>query len=523
MLVNFLGRIIEGGWLIALLGIPVFFNPYTTRVFEADKTFLLRSLAAIMLVAWLVRSLINQAHLKNTIKTYRLPVILVFALAIIYFISSIFSITPYFSFWGYFLREEGFYTMVCYLLIFFIILSELREREQLDRIINTIILSATVLSLYGILQHYKIDTVSWAAGERTRVTTTLGNPIFAGAYLIMVIPLILSRGLQSISLGLRQKLPAIISYTLILSINLYCMLLTKSRGPFIGLLISVFFYFILFVRLKQARWLFRSMIIISIIVITFFVVLNIPQGPLSGIRKHFGRFAELYEMEKGGGKVRLLIWEGAVSILKDSPERIAFGHGLESLFPLYHKHIPPAFGRFEGSAIPDHSHNETFDILITSGFLGLLAYLVIISLLLYYVLARLGFFPSPYARRLFFISISGGFLIGLLLPLFLNKVMFIGLTMPFGFLAGLIVYLLFTWQTERVKETPTQETLLLIGLISAIIGHFVELQFGIGVTSTRLHFWVYIALALYILRSCQTAPTGLPSVAPTGLPSVADH
>jgi len=364
MLVKFCSRIIEACWLVALAGIPIFFNPYTTRVFESDKTYLLRSITVIMLLAWLIKKsaegLALDAPLKE--KGNRIILFSVLALGIVYLVSSALSIAPYFSFEGYFLRREGFYVLACYIITFFIVLTNLKEQGQLSRLLHTMILSATVVSVYGILQYFKIDTVAWAGGERTRVSTTLGGPIFAGAYLIIVIPLILAHLMEYITSGFRKNIAIIILYFLVLAINIYCMLLTKSRGPFVGFIISLFLFFILFVRLRQMKRLFLSMIAITVIFITFLVVLNIPQGPLSGLQPHFGRIAQIYETEGGGGKVRLLIWESAIDILKSSPQRLAFGHGLESLFPLYHKHIPSSFGRYEGSSIPDWNRFSRFII-----------------------------------------------------------------------------------------------------------------------------------------------------------------
>lgn len=489
---------------MALAGIPVFFNPYTTRVFESDKTYLLRSITIVMFLAWLIKKSAEGFSLDAPLKEKGTRTILlsVLALGTVYFVSSALSITPYFSFKGYFLREEGFYTLACYIVTFFIVLGNLKEQGQLNRLIHTIILSATIVSAYGILQYFKIDTVAWAGGERTRVTTTLGGPIFAGAYLIIVIPLILARLMEHITSGLRKNITIIILYALVLAINIYCMFLTKSRGPFVGFIISLFLYFILFVRLRQMKRLFISVAAVIIILVAFLAILNIPNGPLSGLQKHLGRISQLYEME-GSGKVRLLIWEGAIEILKSSPQRLAFGHGLESLFPLYHKHIPSSFGRYEGSAIPDHSHNDTFDILITSGIIGLLTYLGIISLLPYYTFNRLGFFTSLYSRKLFILSLGGGLALGLIIPVILGKIIFIGLTIPFGFMAGLFSYLLLTWKTQPVSDG--NNLILLVGLISAIIGNFAELQFGMGVTATRLYFWVYIAIILFIINALPQA------------------
>ena len=53
----FCDRIIEAGWLVAIVVVPLFFNVYSSRVFEPDKLSLLRSIALVMIAAWLVRTL----------------------------------------------------------------------------------------------------------------------------------------------------------------------------------------------------------------------------------------------------------------------------------------------------------------------------------------------------------------------------------------------------------------------------------------------------------------------------------
>ena len=47
--------IIEAGWLAALIIAPLFFNTYSSRVFEPDKISLIRSISLVMLLAYLVK------------------------------------------------------------------------------------------------------------------------------------------------------------------------------------------------------------------------------------------------------------------------------------------------------------------------------------------------------------------------------------------------------------------------------------------------------------------------------------
>ena len=47
--------VLEAGWLLALAIIPLFFNVYSSRVFEPDKLAILRSIATLMALAIVAR------------------------------------------------------------------------------------------------------------------------------------------------------------------------------------------------------------------------------------------------------------------------------------------------------------------------------------------------------------------------------------------------------------------------------------------------------------------------------------
>ena len=146
--------------------------------------------------------------------------------------------------------------------------------------------------------------------------------------------------------------------------------------------------------------------------------------------------------------------------------------------------------------MPDHSHNDTFDCLITGGIISLAIYLGIIALIIYLSLRRLEIIKQSPIR--FFGICTAGVLLGILVPYIITgKMIFLGLGIPFGLLFAIICYLLmigFKSSTTPISGLPDPSSLLIIALLAGIVGHFVEIQFGIGVTSTRLYFWVYLAL-----------------------------
>ena len=52
---RFCEGVMEAAWLAAIILVPVFFNIYSSRIFEPDKITLLRSLVLVILGAWLVK------------------------------------------------------------------------------------------------------------------------------------------------------------------------------------------------------------------------------------------------------------------------------------------------------------------------------------------------------------------------------------------------------------------------------------------------------------------------------------
>lgn len=65
--------VMEVTWLLALVSIPLYFNIYTSRVFEPDKIALFRSLVLIIGVAWLLKAVALRAAVNVTVATRANP------------------------------------------------------------------------------------------------------------------------------------------------------------------------------------------------------------------------------------------------------------------------------------------------------------------------------------------------------------------------------------------------------------------------------------------------------------------
>lgn len=214
-------RAIEGGWLVAAVLAPLYFNVYSSRVFEPDKISTLRSLVLLMTVAWLVKLLEGgirgwrdtpQATLSGAVRgaaekalpgwlgVLRTPMLVpVLVYALTYLVSSIFTITPDAAIYGSYQRLQGTYSQYSYIMLGILVLANMRTRAQLERLITFMVLTSVPVALYGLLQAARLDPLPWAGDTSTRVASTMGNAIFVAAWLIMVVPFTLYRLLIGVS------------------------------------------------------------------------------------------------------------------------------------------------------------------------------------------------------------------------------------------------------------------------------------------------------------------------------------
>jgi tetratricopeptide (TPR) repeat protein/O-antigen ligase len=591
----FCDKVLEAGWLLAVILAPLFFNVYSSRVFEPDKLSMVRSIALVMIVAWLIKVVDgsawglgpSDARKTNTSEEEQgpslwqrladVPLVLPTMLLVgAYLLSTILSVAPRISLWGSYMRLQGTYTTFSYIVIFFLMLNTIRRQEQVDRLCNTVILTSLPISLYGILQHYNLDSLPWSGDVTTRVAANMGNSIFVAAYLIMATPITLARLLESFSILLKEQEGSISHallagcYTFVMSVQVICIFFTQSRGPWLGLFGGLYVFmlvglislrrsisdqsplnardvgralafavgsipvgvvpaYVLLVALKRGwRWLWLAWVFHTLFIAAFLILFNLPNTPLSSMRElpYIGRLGQIFETEGGTGKVRVLIWEGAVELIQASPLRTIVGYGPETMHVAYNPYYPPDLAHYEArNASPDRSHNETFDALVITGLVGFTIYMFLFGSIFYYGLKWLGFMETKRQRDLFLLLSVAGAVVGAILPrLAFGTFQLSGVGLPVGFIAGTSLYLMLSAALFYSREQPAAgltRQVLLIGLFSAIVAHFIEIHFGIAIASTRVHFWAYAAVFVLLgLNQIQQEPVAEAVPAePQALPS----
>ena len=536
-------RLVEAGWLVLVAVTPLYFGVFSNRVFEPDKLIAMRCLALVMgaafIIGWLERWRYDApavaggwARLPGSLlRSLRSDPILAATVALVAVsaLATITSIVPRTSLWGSYVRLQGLYTLLSFVAVFLMMRQRLRSQAQVDRLVTVIIITALPVAIYGILQHFGIDLLPWSGDTTFRVTSTMGNAIFLAAYLGMVVPLAAAKlvgslrqlatapddaegegsimgiaryggvvviqvafmALYILSAGINPglwwgMLPAIVIFVsltsilpshratrrwlraealglgLTLLIVLGAVFFTQSRGPWIGLGAGLAVLAVLASVVNGSRRWALGAAVASLSLAALLLVFNLPNSPLSPWRElpYIGRLGTLMEASTGTGKVRVLIWQGVGELMTTLPGvglgddnlralRPLLGYGPESMYVAYNKVYQPELAHYEArTASPDRSHNDLMDYLVTTGVLGLVSYLALLA-----------------------------------------SIMAIA------------------WQSLRRALDPNVK-MVLVGLVAALVSHFVESQFGIVVASTRTLFWVYAGIVAATALMVRAASEG---------------
>jgi len=230
--------------------------------------------------------------------------------------------------------------------LFYLLLRSNSSREQFWRVMDALVLAATVVALIGLYQYIFTTEVIVAEGVR-RVRGLYSSPNNLSLFLDRVVPI-----LATVALFARQSRRRL-AYGLCSLPVLFCLYLTYSRGAWLlGLPAAALF--IGFLRGRKALWI--SLALIGVIALSLL--------PWVGTE----RFASLFHTQNGTTFFRLKLWQSSLNMIKDHP---FLGVGLDNFLYQYRTRyvLPEAWQELDLS----HPHNIVLDYWTRLGIPGIVA------------------------------------------------------------------------------------------------------------------------------------------------------
>ncbi len=339
------------------LGFPIFFFlmavAFYLRTYDSAqiKITILMMFGTILIALWFYK-VFESGHWpfsKNQTLTI-LPIIAMFFSGVISFAHSPLM-------WGSF---PDFVRRVVYIGIAMIAVTEMTSLEDFHRITKWLILAVAVSTIYGLIQWIDfnyfpigpptvgLDKFVWRRAFGSRVFSTFGNPNFYSNFLVIMIPVMVSRYLKTRKFYL---LP-LIALTLV---NIYW---TGSKGPFMGILAGTTVFGLLFIRFFVDSKKIRN----TVFAICGCVVVGM--GSLI-YYKVFVAHAGLTSFS-----FRVYTWLSTWEMINAHP---VLGNGIGTFWVIYPAYRRPAIFHIEGkhNTETDHAENEHLEVWMDEGIIGM--------------------------------------------------------------------------------------------------------------------------------------------------------
>lgn len=245
-----------------------------------------------------------------------------------------------------------------FILMYFVIINTVVDKKKLKGLLTMFVMSGVLVCLYGIAQYlFGWDTSQAWMDEnmfediKMRIYSTLGNPNVLGEYILLVLPA---------SIGLMwtaKKFPAKVVYAGISAMMFGALILTFSRGCWIGILVAA----AIFITFAAGKLWGLGLIALPII------PMILPESIIN-------RFSSIGNMDDSSTSYRVYIWMGTLAMMKDF-WLSGIGMGQQAFTAVY------PFYSYNGIIAP-HAHNLFLQILVECGIAGIAVFLIALFLLI---------------------------------------------------------------------------------------------------------------------------------------------
>lgn len=371
---------------------PLFFTKYIESSFDLAKKSALIVLGGVFIV-FTILYLLTRTY-KNTEESDIFidkrfdPAVFLFLFAA--FLSMVFSIKPYVSYQGQYIRSIGFITYLYLFLIYFLSSQLFRDKNKIDVVILLMELTGAAAAMYAFIQYAHIDPFDTPLNAGTRPVSTFGHNTFAAGFMVMVFPFSVIRIFRSAK-----------PYTgLLLSLILAGgIIITQSRGAYAAALAVIIIILVCYPfthkpdAVKFRKSLKINLFIIGVAaVVLMLLILLIPSNPF------VNKLMSITELTKSS---RWLLWRDSFVAYKLHP---VTGSGIATFSSVFEYFISYQLKALEPKSYFDHAHNVFINTLVTMGAVGAAAY--IIMLLVGIIFSAKAFFNNAIDMpgRLFFMA-----------------------------------------------------------------------------------------------------------------------
>ena len=358
-----------------ILALPLITIPPLLHPSAWGKTILFRIILSALIFLFIYQFTSNKGLIdKKILRSKSFWMIIVFLG--ISLLATIFSSDIWFSLWGSPYRAGGFIDLLCYVIFALLTFLVLKQKDW-QKVWDFSIIIGVLVSAVAIFQQFGIfsGTLISFAG---RPPSTIGSPIFLGLYILLLTFI-------TLSFGLKEKSQKRIFYFLSALLFVYIIIITGSRASYFGLLIGSL-YFVLTYPKKQTLVRLLKILFISLLLVAAYGIYYLNTAPKipESVKENYilREIVPRLSINLAKEDPRFSAWLVSLEAIKSKP---ILGYGPENFYIGFNEHYDaslPYLDRAWGSWW-DRAHNFIFDLSVTIGIPGLIAYILMFGVLIW--------------------------------------------------------------------------------------------------------------------------------------------
>lgn len=404
-------RAIRWGYHLLFAVVPLLFTPWNYELFEFNKMVAVYAITVVVTGAWLLKS-----AAKGKLEIARTPLDVPIAVFVSsQLVSSLFSIDPHVSWFGYYSRfNGGMFSIISYALLYYGFVSNRSALPAPSSLLKAALATGGIVAAYGVAERLGIDKHLWVQDVQNRVFSTLGQPNWLAAYVAALSPLVWALLQPAHHAKLATRHFVWIGTSVLFFVVL---LFTRSRSGLLGFAVAdAVFWGLVLLRSR------RFVPAFFLVHLSFFLLIFFHGTSVDMIDRWFTlrswqergtprpRVIEATSsatlLETGGtesGTIRKYVWQGALNAWRSSLKTLLIGTGTETFAFAFYQHRPKEHNlTSEWDFLYNKAHNEYLNYLATTGVFGLGSYLLLLGAAALWFINRLPKTPDlPFQAGLF--------------------------------------------------------------------------------------------------------------------------
>ncbi len=233
-------------------------------------------------------------------------------------------------------------------MIFIVSLDVIKTEKQVESLLKTGLISALLVNLYGIYQHYGLG--------QPRINSSFTVATQTGVYFTGVVLL----AFACLLFRKTDRRLTLIGTFLFFSLNLLCVFLTGTRAAWLGFIAGVALLLIFAFKIKKQVSL---KMIVAVFVILILVATFVDLGWV------FDRMASIIDLTNSSNRQRIMMYLGGIKMFRDHP---LIGVGIGQFSTVYADYL------MEGADIYTHIHCFYLHLLVELGLIGFVVFLALV-------------------------------------------------------------------------------------------------------------------------------------------------